>query len=284
MKPPLFLYARPDTVEGALEILAEHGDEAKILAGGQSLIPLLNFRLARPRVLVDIAMIDEIQTIRDEGETLSIGAGVRQRAAELSAEVRQAAPLVAESISYIGHLQNRSSGTVGGSLAHADPAAELPAVLTSLRATMMVRSMQGARAVPADEFFIGPFTTALGPEEMLTEVRIPKKPDARTHIVELSLRSGDFALAGVAGQLTMAGETVGELDLVAFGVDAVPLRLTAAEESVRGRTPTQDVLAEAMALATSAVDTSFGDVRADGAFRATVVGEYTYRSLQEMTR
>ena len=136
-----------------MEILDAHGDDAKILAGGQSLIPLLNFRLARPRVLVDIALLDQIQTIADDNGTLSIGAGVSQGNAEQSPDVRRAAPLVAKSIGYIGHLQNRNSGTVGGSVAHADPAAELPAVLTTLQATMVLRSSGAERMVPADEFF-----------------------------------------------------------------------------------------------------------------------------------
>lgn len=267
-----------------MEILDAHGDDAKILAGGQSLIPLLNFRLARPRVLVDIALLDQIQTIADDNGTLSIGAGVSQGNAEQSPDVRRAAPLVAKSIGYIGHLQNRNSGTVGGSVAYADPAAELPAVLTTLQATMVLRSSGAERMVPADEFFVGPFTTALGSGEMLYEIRIPKKPAARSHIIELSLRSGDFALAGVAGQLTMTGDGVGDIDLVAFGVDAVPLRLTEAEAAIRGREPSPAVLEDAAALAASAVDPSFGDVHADGAFRATVVGEYTHRVLLEMTR
>ena len=284
MKPPPFLYARPRTLEEALSILDEYGADAKILAGGQSLIPLLNFRLARPAVLVDIALVDEIGSIRVEDGTLSIGAGVRQRVAELSSDVGEASPLLSESISHIGHLQNRMRGTVGGSLAHADPAAELPAVMTCLGATMVVRSGGGERSIPAEDFFVGPFTTALGDSEMLCDVRIPINQSARSYILELSLRKGDFALAGVCGQLTLSEGRVVDVDLVAFGVDAVPLRLTEAEDAVRGRVPAPDVLAEATGFAVSAVDPSFGDVHADGAYRAAVVGEYAYRGLVEMTR
>ena len=284
MKPPQFLYARPQTLAEALSILDEFGADAKILAGGQSLMPLLNFRLARPAVLVDIALVDEIGAISVEDGILSIGAGVRQRVAELSSDVREACPLLSESVSHIGHLQNRIRGTVGGSLAHADPAAELPAVMMCLGATMVVRSGGGERSIPAEEFFVGPFTTTLGDNEMLCDVRIPVNPSARSHILELSLRKGDFALAGVCGRLTMSEGRVADVDLVAFGVDAVPLRLTEAEDAVRGRVPDPDILREAMRLANSAVDPSFGDVHADGAYRAAVVGEYAYRGLVEMTR
>ncbi len=284
MKPPQFLYARPQTLEEALSILDEYGADAKILAGGQSLIPLLNFRLARPAVLVDVALVEEIRAIRVEGGMLSIGAGVPQRVAELSTDVAAASPLLSESISHIGHLQNRIRGTVGGSLAHADPAAELPAVMICLGATMVVRSAGGERSIPAEEFFVGPFTTVLGDSEMLCDIRIPINPSARSHILELSLRKGDFALAGVCGQLTLSGGRVADLDIVAFGVDAVPQRLTEAEDAVRGREPAPDLLTEAMRLAGSAIDPSFGDVHADGAYRAAVVGEYTYRVLVEMIR
>ncbi len=284
MKPPRFLYARPETLEETLSILDEHGADAKILAGGQSLMPLLNFRLAQPAVLVDIALVDEVRAIRIENGALSIGAGVRQRVAELSSDVGETAPLLSASVSHIGHLQNRIRGTVGGSLVHADPAAELPAVMMCLGATMVVRSGAGERSIPAEEFFLGPFTTALGDSEMLCDIRIPIIPSARSHILELSLRRGDFALAGVCGQLTLSEGRVADLDLVAFGVDAVPLRLAEAEDAVRGREPTPDIVMEAMELASSAVDDSFDDVHADGAYRAAVVGEYTYRSLVEMTR
>ena len=284
MKPPQFLYARPQTLEEVLSILDEYGADAKLLAGGQSLIPLLNFRLARPAVLVDIALVDEISSIRVEDGTLSIGAGVRQRVAELSPDVGKASPLLSESLSHIGHLQNRVRGTVGGSLAHADPAAELPAVMMCLGATMIVRSASGERSIPAEEFFVGPFATALGESEVLCDIRIPINPSARSHILELSLRKGDFALAGVCGQLILSDGKVADLDLVAFGVDAVPLRLTGAEDAVRGREPAPAILTEATRLAGSAVDPSFGDVHADGAYRAAVVGEYTYRCLVEMTR
>jgi aerobic carbon-monoxide dehydrogenase medium subunit len=284
VKPHPFLYVRPGSLEEALSILSEHGDDAKILAGGQSLIPLLNFRLARPDVLIDIGLIEEIQQIRVDDGTISIGAGVRQRAAEISVVVRNSAPLVCQSISYIGHLQNRNRGTVGGSIAHADPASELPATVSALGATMVVRSVNGERLIPADEFFVGPLTTALETGEMLCEIRIPIKRSARSHIIELSTRAGDFALAGVAGQLVMAGETVGEIDLVAFGVASTPLRLTDAEAVIRGRAPSPDVLDEVAASATSAVDDTFGDIHSDGAYRAAIVGEYSYRVLHEMTR
>ena len=284
MKPHPFLYVRPGSLGEALAILSEHGDDAKILAGGQSLIPLLNFRLARPHVLIDIGLIEEIQQIRVDDGTLSIGAGVRQRVAEISPVVRNAAPLVCQSIGYIGHLQNRNRGTVGGSIAHADPASELPATVSALGATMVVRSVNGERLIPADEFFVGPLTTALETGEMLCDIRIPIKQSARSHIIELSTRTGDFALAGVAGQMVMAGGVVAEIGLVAFGVASTPLRLAEAEAVIRGQAPSSEILDEAAGLAISAVDDTFGDIHSDGAYRAAIVGEYSYRVLEEMTK
>lgn len=235
-------------------------------------------------MLVDIGLIDEIQMIRTDNGTMSIGAGVRQRVAEISPQVRADVPLVSKAISYIGHLQNRNRGTVGGSIAHADPASELPATVTALRATLVVRSIKGERLIDANDFFVGALSTALATGEMLCEIRIPIKRATRSHIMELSTRSGDFALAGVAGQLGIDGDKVEEVDLVAFGVDSTPLRLVEAESAIRGRVPTADVIKETAALASSAVDTSFGDIHADGAYRAAVVAEYSYRVLQEMTK
>ena len=149
---------------------------------------------------------------------------------------------------------------------------------------MVVRSVNGERLIPADEFFVGPLTTALETGEMLCDIRIPIKQSARSHIIELSTRTGDFALAGVAGQMVMAGGVVAEIGLVAFGVASTPLRLAEAEAVIRGQAPSSAILDEAAGLAISAVDDTFGDIHSDGAYRAAIVGEYSYRVLQEMTK
>ena len=157
MKPPVFRYLRPDSLEEVVAALAEHGDEAKPLAGGQSLIPAMNFRLAQPSVLVDLELVEALRALGREDGVLRVGAMVRQRAAERSAEVRDVCPLLSEALPWIGHPQNRHRGTIGGSIVHADPAAELPAVAVALDATIELLSSRGARTVPAATFFEGPF-------------------------------------------------------------------------------------------------------------------------------
>ena len=208
VKPPPFKYARPESLDEVLGILSEFAGEARVLAGGQSLIPLLNFRLARPAVLVDIALVTELRRLEVERGVLRIGAAVTQNAVERSSDVARFCPLLQEALPFVGHLQNRMRGTVAGSIAHADPAAEMPAVALALDATMVARSATGVREIPADQFFLGPFTTALAHDEILVEVRFPSSRKARASVAEVAPRSGDFAVAGVAGQLvtTRAGK------------------------------------------------------------------------------
>src|SRR5262249_29522478 len=192
IKPPPFLYCRPSSVQEVLALLAEHGDEAKLLAGGQSLVPLLNLRLARPYVVIDLAAVDGLARIEQVGGLLVLGPMTRQRAMETSTALAAACPLLVEAIGHIGHVQIRNRGTVGGSLAHADRAAELPAVAVALDAEMVVRSTKGERVVPAEEFFDGSFTTTLQADELLTEIRMPVTEGCGTAFTELARRTGDF--------------------------------------------------------------------------------------------
>jgi len=197
MKPAPFEYAAPETLEEALELLA--GEDAKALAGGQSLVPLLNFRLARPRLLVDLNRIVGLDGIRVENGTLFLGALVRQAALERSDAVAEQWPLLRQAIRFVGHPQTRTRGTVGGSVVHADPAAELPCVLATLGARFHVRSRRGARVVSAGELFVGALITSLEPDELLVEIEVPAPPPgARSAFVEYARTHGDFALAGVA--------------------------------------------------------------------------------------
>src|SRR5881628_249850 len=201
MKPAAFDYFTPVTVDEAVALLAEHGGEAKPLAGGQSLIPAMNFRLARPAALVDLNRIPELSYVRAEpdGGALVIGAMTRQRALERSDVVRRAAPLMAEAMPYVAHPQIRNRGTVGGSVAHADPAAELPAVTLALEARFRARSRSGERTIPAAEFFKGLLETALEPDELLVEIAIPHSPARSGYaFAEVARRHGDYALVGVA--------------------------------------------------------------------------------------
>ncbi len=205
MKPAPFRYVRPSSVDEAISVLAAEGHGAKPLAGGQSLIPTMNFRLAQPAVLVDIDRLDELRGIREGGnDSLYIGAMTRHSEVERSAVVRERAPLLAEAMPWIAHPQIRNRGTVGGSLAHADPAAELPAVMLALDARVHLRGPTGDRTVQFCDFCTGFFSTALAPEELVTGVEIPALPGGTgTAFLEVSRRQGDFALVGVCAVVTL---------------------------------------------------------------------------------
>ncbi len=283
MKPPPFAYARPQSLPEILHLLAEHEGGARVLAGGQSLIPLLNFRLARPEVLIDVGLVEELGTIAVDNRMLRIGATVTQRSAETSQTVARNCPLLARALPHVGHLQNRIRGTVVGSIAHADPAAELPAVAVALDATMVVHSIRGQLHVPAREFFLAPFTTALEPDELLTEVRWPATPSTRAAVIEVAPRAGDFALAGVAATLALRPDrSVDQATFALFGVSGVPERLDEVEDLVSGQQITPPLLDEvtALTLATASVDAE--DVNADVAYRRRVSGELVRRALQEI--
>src|SRR5438552_3210928 len=286
MKPPPFVYHRPDTLDEALDLLGEHGDEAKVLAGGQSLLPLLSLRLAHPAHLVDINRIDgQLSQIGqpDGGSGLSIGALVRQRAAEASPVVRAGCPLLAEALPLIGHTQIRNRGTVCGSLAHADPASELPAVALAMDALMVAQSRaRGTRIIAADAFFRGYLTTALEPDELLTEFRMAAWPAGTGwSFQEVTRRHGDFALVGVAAALRLdTAGTCQDVRLAAIGAGPGPLRGRAAEAALRGQPfSTESVAAAAQELG-KAVDPA-SDVQATAAYRRHVTVVLARRALEE---
>ena len=277
MKPPPFAYVRPRSVEEVLELLARHGDDAKVLAGGQSLIPLMNFRFARPGVLIDLARVEGLDAITEEEGRVRMGAMVLQRQAEGSSLVARTCPLVVKALRHVGHVQIRNRGTVGGSMAHADPAAELPSVAVALDAEFRTMGQDGQRVIAARDFFQGPFTTALQPDELLVDVAFPSTAGRRTAFAEIARRAGDFALAGVAAALTVHG-TVREVSLAALGVGPAATRLSAAEEAVRGRPLEPDVLREAARAASREVS-PFDDVHADAEYRREAVGVLVSRAL-----
>src|SRR5947209_10408029 len=205
MKPPRFQYCAPDMLDEALALLDQCGEEAKVLAGGQSLIPLLNMRLAGPAYIVDINHISELNYIEAEDGYLAIGATVRQRQVERSSLAQAQHPMLIDVVQHIGHMQIRNRGTVAGSIAHADPAAELPALLTCLNGEVVAQSIHGERIIKADEFFTGYLSTSLKSGEMLTEIRFPWiAPQAGWAVMEFTRRSGDYALVGAAAVLTSA--------------------------------------------------------------------------------
>ena len=282
MKPAPFAYHRPATLDEALALLAEHGGEAKPLAGGQSLIPAMNFRLARPAVLVDLNRVAELGYVRAGRDGLQIGAMTRQRAVERSDAVRSAAPLLAEAMPFIAHPQIRNRGTVGGSLAHADPAAELPAVMLALEARFRARGPQGERWIPAGEFFTGILETALGPDELLLEVVVPKSP-ARTGyaFAELARRRGDYALVGVAARVTL--DRRGRCQaarITLFSVGDGPVLATAAAAMLDGQEPSPEAMrAAADAAAQRDIDPP-SDIHASAAYRRRLAAVLTRRALQ----
>jgi aerobic carbon-monoxide dehydrogenase medium subunit len=280
VKSPRFKYQDPTTLEEALALLSQYGDDAKILAGGQSLVPVLNFRLAHPAVLVDINRIPALACIEGSANGLSLGATVRQRALEQSDPVLQRCPLIAQALPFVGHPQIRNRGTFGGSLAHADPAAELPAVAVAVDAQLTLRTSSGERVVAADDFFVGQLTTVLQPDEMLVRIDIPDwPPQTGSAVQEIAMRLGDFALAGVAATLTLGDDgRVSRARIVCFGVDERPARQHDAEQSLVGAAP-GDAAFEAAARVVSDHLQPSADIHASADYRKRVAGVLTQRAL-----
>ena len=204
MKPAPFEYYVPDSIEQALDLLREHGDSARLLAGGQSLVPAMNFRVVQPGVLIDLNRVGELQYIRDDTATLHIGAMTRERALEFDPVISKKTPLLAEAMPHVAHPQIRNRGTLGGSLANADPAAELPVIMLALGARLKVRNADGERWVEAHNFFVGMFATDLAADEMLVEIELPSiQPRTGWSFMEVAPRAGDYALMGVAALVTL---------------------------------------------------------------------------------
>jgi CO/xanthine dehydrogenase FAD-binding subunit len=279
MKPAAFEYHAPGSVEEVLRLLAEHGDEAKILAGGQSLIPTMNFRLAQPSVLLDINGVAGLDTIEGTPEGLRIGALVRQRALERSDAVRRMAPLLAEAIPFVAHAQIRNRGTVGGNLAHADPRSELPAVALALQASFRIQGQTGERSVAAEDFFRGLFTTAVADDEMLIGVDIPRDPDGSgSAFMELSRRNGDYALMGTGCRLTLRGGRIEDARLTFLSAGDRPILATGAMDLLRGELPTPAVF-DAAAEAAIGASRPIEDVHASVEYRRHLVGVLGRRVL-----
>jgi CO/xanthine dehydrogenase FAD-binding subunit len=281
MKPPRFQYCAPRLLEDALTLLSRYGEEAKILAGGQSLMPLLNMRLASPTYLLDINHISELHYIEAEERYLAVGAVTRQRQVERSPLVQQRHPLLAEVIGQIGHFQIRNRGTVAGSIAHADPAAELPALLTCLDGDIVAQSAQGERLLKPADFFRGYLTTALRPDEMVTEVRFPWLPEgAGWAFLEFARRAGDYALAGAVAVLVAdAAGRCQRACLSYLGIAALPLRAREIEALLVGSTVDEETVESAAGLAQALVDEEMSDVHATADYRRHLVAELTRRVL-----
>jgi aerobic carbon-monoxide dehydrogenase medium subunit len=279
MKPPPFEYVAPTSIDEAVAALAQGGTEAKVLAGGQSLVPLLNFRLARPGVLVDLNRVAELAYVTGRDGGIAIGAMTRQARVERDPALAHSQPLLREAIRWVGHAAIRSRGTIGGSLAHADPAAELPAVVVCLDAQLSVIGPRGRRSIPAADFFLGYLSTALEPDEILLEAWLPAlAPCTGQAWLEFARRHGDFALAGVAVSLCLRGERVETARIVLTGVGGTPVRAREAETLLIGSSVLERVSAAADAVR-STIDPD-ADIHASKEYRAHLAGVLTERAVR----
>jgi len=245
MKPATFLYHDPTTIEETVRLLDEYGDEARILAGGQSLVPMMNLRLSNPGRIVDINRVRELDYVRSDQGALTIGALTRQRAVERSKDIRELCPLLADAMPHLGHFQIRNRGTIGGSVAHADPAADIPAVIVALDGVLLVRDAMGSKTISAEDFFISFFTTALGPTELLEAIHLPPWPSGTGWaFLKMTRREGDFAIVGVATRITLDSDGIcGDSRIAFFGVSDAPVRARTAEAMALGTKMTSATIA-----------------------------------------
>lgn len=284
MKPAPFEYFAPTSVEEALANLTALGYDGKVLAGGQSLIPAMNFRMARPTALVDLNKVKELAYIRpDDNGGLAFGTMTRDSAVEDSAIVKEKFPIVIETIKYIAHRQIRNQGTFGGAIAHADPAAQLPALVVALKAKLLVKSQKGERWVAADDFFTGPFTTVLEPEDLLVEVLLPPMaPRSAGSYQQVSRQKGGYAQAAAISVVALDdGGRCSEARVVLFSVGETPILSTQASKILAGRTPTTDLIqAVAATVAKSEVDPGT-DIHGTAEYRRHLVEVLVRHSLTE---
>ncbi len=284
MKPAVFDYHAPSCLEEAIE-LVNRLEDARVLAGGQSLIPMMNFRLARPRHLVDLGRIPELAYVRSDSGWLAIGAMTRQADLEANRAVRRACPVLTDALAHVGHYAVRTRGTIGGSVCHADPSAEIPLVLTALDADLVLVGPRGRRTVAARDFFVAPLITALEPGEILVEVRLPVLPPGRgTTFVELSRRHGDFAIVAACAVLEVDPDGVcQQVALALGGVAARPIRVRSAEAVLLGRPAGEDLFREAAETVRSDVAPE-SDLHATAGYRVEMAVLYAAMALEQAWR
>jgi CO/xanthine dehydrogenase FAD-binding subunit len=279
VKPAPFEYVVASSAAEASRLLRDLGEDAKILAGGQSLIPMLNFRLVQPQYIIDINPVSELDYIRVTDSALVVGARTRTASIEGSTEVRRSVPLLTEAVSFIGHPSIRHRGTLGGSIAHADSSSELPTVAVALDAEIVVRNVDRERTFRGVDFFKGTFTTARDDDELVIEVRFPRWPeDSGFAFMEFSRRHGDFAVAGVAAMLTLAGGRITRAALALCGVGTTPVRAVEAERLLLGEVPSVAVARAAGQAATAGLHPS-SDIHGSGTFRRQVAMAYVERAI-----
>ena len=279
MKPAKFDYHCPATIDEALAILARYQGDARVLAGGPSLVPMMNFRLATPAAIVDLNRIPGLAKVEAVNGMVSIGAMARQRQLEFAPLVREQLPLLSEALRWVGHLPTRTRGTIGGSIAHADPAAEIPMVLQAMAGEVVVRGPQGERHIAAPELFLAPLTTALNPDEILTEVRFPVMPPGASHAIEeFARRKGDFAIAAIAVVLVRDGERCTMARLATAGIGPVPVRLREAEAILEQKGLGASAVSAAAQRAAELVE-PMSDHNASADFRRHLTGVLTRRAV-----
>lgn len=279
MKPAPFVYHAVRTAREAVAVLADLRDQGRVLAGGQSLVPLMNFRLAQPAHLVDINPVAELDFIRSDDGLLAIGARTRQATLERSLEAARRAPLLVDAVKLVGHPPIRHRGTVGGSIAHSDPAAELPAALLAMDGEIAVASARRQRTISAADFFTGPFSTALSPDELLTEIRVRAWPAGSGHaFLEFSRTHGNFAVVGAAVLLHLDGNRVDRAAIALCGVAGTPVRAVSAEKRLIGSVPTPEVQEAAAVTATADLQPP-SDVHGTADYRRKVARAYVRRAL-----
>jgi CO/xanthine dehydrogenase FAD-binding subunit len=280
MKPANFDYHDPATIDETLDLMSRFGDQARPLAGGQSLVPLMNFRLLRPAHLIDLNGVSELNRLKTENAVLRIGAMTRQRELERSVDVAQRWPLLSEATRFIGHIQIRNRGTVGGSLAHAFPSAELPVAMVTLEASVVLRTKNNQRTVGAEDFFLSYMTTVLEPGELLAEIKVPPLPtNTGWSYQEVSRRHGDFALAGAASVLALdANGHIHHARLTLTGT--TPIRATGAEQLLVGQKPSESLFREAARCATKNLEQD-SDIHASAAYRRSACEALARRALTQ---
>ena len=281
MKAPPFAYHRPDTLDDALAVLDQHGDDAKVLAGGQSLIPLMGLRMGRPAHVVDIGRIPGLDAITVDAGAVSLGALVRHEQAKRSPDVTQHAPLVAAAMPWVAHRAIRTRGTVVGSIAHADPAAELPAVVLATGATLTASSSSGSRTIAADDFCQGYLDTDMAANEIVTQVSFPAWPEhAGAAVVEVARRHGDYALVGVAIRLEVIDNQITDAALAFFGAASTAIRVSAAEAALIGSAPVAETFDAAAQIVSAELEPA-SDIHGSTAYRKHLAGTLTRRGLDD---
>jgi carbon-monoxide dehydrogenase medium subunit len=280
--PAAFEYRAPGTIEEVLDELTRLGDEAKILAGGHSLLPLMKLRLATPATLVDLGAVDGLSYIREDGSVLRIGCMTRHVTIENSPVVARSTPLLGQAAATIGDMQVRNRGTIGGSVCHADPASDFPSVLLALGAEVVVRGPSGQRVIAIGDFFLDVWTTALEPDELVTEIKVPiSGPNSRQAYAKFRQRAADWAVVGAAVTLQLVdGGRIDQASIVLANVGSTPVRATAAEDELRGHTPAPDVITRAARRASENLDPS-PDLKASANFKRHLATVMTERAIRQ---